>query len=79
MTTHLRAPAAPLVTAHAKRVVADTGVLNNPYFRTLVDGSMPLEKFRTTPRLVLHREGSPPTWRRPPVATPGAFAWRVVP
>ncbi|MEV7680343.1 iron-containing redox enzyme family protein [Streptomyces sp. NPDC088341] len=48
MTTHLRTTRAPLVTAHAKRIVDETGVLNNPYFRTLVDGSMSLENFRTS-------------------------------
>ncbi|MFJ2702393.1 TenA family transcriptional regulator [Streptomyces sp. NPDC087428] len=48
MTTHLGTTKAPLVTAHAKRIVAEIGVLNNPYFRTLVDGSMSLESFRTS-------------------------------
>ncbi|MFG2409620.1 TenA family transcriptional regulator [Streptomyces brevispora] len=48
MTTHLRTTKAPLVTAHAKHMVAETGVLTNPYFRTLADGSMSLESFRTS-------------------------------
>ncbi|MCX4548653.1 iron-containing redox enzyme family protein [Streptomyces sp. NBC_01387] len=48
MTSHLRTTKAPLVTARAKHIVAETGVLNNPYFRTLVDGSMSLESFRTS-------------------------------
>lgn len=48
MTTQLPTTRAPLVTARAKHVVAETGVLDNPYFRTLVDGTMPLESFRTS-------------------------------
>ncbi|WP_406449590.1 iron-containing redox enzyme family protein [Streptomyces sp. NBC_00876] len=46
MTLHPQISKAPLVTAHAQRIVAETGVLNNPYFRALTDGSMSLERFR---------------------------------
>jgi len=39
---------APQVTARAKEILADVGILQNPYLEALVDGSMTLEQFRLT-------------------------------
>ncbi|MFJ3496395.1 TenA family transcriptional regulator [Streptomyces sp. NPDC086091] len=48
MTTLPRTTGAPLVTARAEHVVARAGVLANPYFRTLADGTMSLADFRAS-------------------------------
>jgi pyrroloquinoline-quinone synthase len=39
---------APQVTARAKKILEDMGILQNPYLEALVDGSMTLEQFRLT-------------------------------
>jgi pyrroloquinoline-quinone synthase len=39
---------APRVTAHAASIIARTGILQNPYFETLVSGAMSLEQFQET-------------------------------
>ncbi|MFJ6725260.1 TenA family transcriptional regulator [Streptomyces sp. NPDC091281] len=48
MTTLPRTTGAPLVTARAEHAVARAGVLTNPYFRTLADGTMSLADFRAS-------------------------------